>query len=123
MLQQQAGGFTNNANATIDIVNDFSITLTGEFSDFINNATINAANFNITASGDFDNNATIDVVNDFNITVSGDFDNNATIDVDILYISANSFLNEGAITVDTLNISVVDDFNSLEFLQTTLLSK
>ena len=107
-----AGGFTNNANATIDIVNDFSITLTGEFSDFINNATINAANFNITASGDFDNNATIDVVNDFNITVSGDFDNNATIDVDILYISANSFLNEGAITVDTLNISVVDDFNS-----------
>ena len=51
-------------------------------------------------------------MNDFNITVSGDFDNNATIDVDILYISANSFLNEGAITVDTLNISVVDDFNS-----------
>ena len=152
-----AGSFTNNANATIDIVNDFRITVTGDFENN-NNATINAANFNITAGGDFYNNAnaTIDIVNDFRITVIGDFENNnnatinaanfnitagggfennnatinaanfnitvigdfennnnANIAADILDISANSFLNEGAITVvDTLEVSIVDDFNS-----------
>ena len=104
ILAISANSFTN--DGAIDIVNNFNVTA----GDFDNNATLNANILAISANS-FTNDGAIDIANKLNV-ITEEFDNNATIDAHILDISADSFLNEnGNITVDTLNLSLVRDFD------------
>ena len=92
------------SDGTIDVGNNFTVTVTG---DFINNAAIDVGNnFTVTATGDFINNTAIVVSNNFNVTVTGDFINNAAIDVvNDFNVITGLFDNNAAINADNFNVT------------------
>ena len=94
--------------------------LTGDRFYNLQNSNINANDFNVVAGGLFANryDSNINTNNNFNVTAGDNFYNtdNATVSANALTISANSFVNnhtrgDGNINADTLNLSLVGDFD------------
>ena len=127
-LTISANSFVNNHTRGDGNINANTLTLLliGDF-DYTNRGTITTTTLNLNVGGDFSNN---DVNNDFTwgandtLTVLGsasfnvdDFYNRGEIDVvNDLTISANSFVNnhtdgDGNINADTLNLSLIGDFD------------
>ena len=111
------GDFTN--NTSIDLVGNLGITA----DNFINtNGNITADTFNLYVVGDFDYDGTINATS-YNFRVGGNFSyddpsndfvwgsSDSLVVEGISFITVNSFLNNGEITADTLNLSVAGDFD------------
>ena len=93
-----AKSFTN--SGTIDVEHTLDISVVNDF-DYA--GTIDATSFNLQVGGDFRYN---DPNNDFVWNVS-----DSLVVEGSSFITANSFLNNGEITTDTLNLSVAGDFD------------
>ena len=126
-----AGDFNN---AAINVINTFNLSLAGDFNQRQYSEII-ANTFNLSVAGDFDyianyiNNTFLTnsegriIVNAFNLNVGGDFtfsksannfiwrENDSLTVSGSANITANSFINNGDISANTLSLSVAGDFN------------
>ena len=95
-----ADNFINTGGSII--ADTFALSVAGDFdygSEFLGNGNIDATNLNLQVGGDFSYN-----------NASNDFVWNASDSLVVLgsaFITANSFINTGDITADTLNLSVI----------------
>ena len=129
-----AGDFNTGTFSQINVINTFNLSLAGDFNQRQYSEII-ANTFNLSVAGDFDylanyindtfitNSEGRIIVNAFNLNVGGDFtfsksannfiwrENDSLTVSGSANITANSFINNGDISANTLSLSVAGDFN------------